>query len=388
MISLDFYKNELKSLKADNQFRQIKDIDSKDDKYIISDERKYLNLSSNNYLGIATNTDYINEFINQIQSPNDLQLGSASSRLLTGTSSIYKKLEFQIAELYNKESALIFNSGYHANIGVISALANKDDVIFSDKLNHASIIDGMKLSGADFYRYKHLDYEHLEQQLIKHRNNYKNAIIITETVFSMDGDIADVARLAVLKEKYNAILITDEAHAFGVFGTNGCGISEEYKDKIDLIVGTFGKAIGSMGAYAVGDKTLIDYLINKARSFIFSTALPPINIAWTSWIIENKLTALKPKQQHLLKLADKFRQELVKYNISTAGSSQIVPAILYSNEQTVKIADKLKHHGYWVLPIRPPTVPINTSRLRFSFSADIEWNEIKNIPEIIAGELK
>lgn len=363
---------QLKSLKKHSHFRDIKDFESKDEKYIYFNGKKLINLSSNNYLGFADNAKITQEFLNSTGAK--YSFGSASARLLTGTLPIYKELENLIANLYNKEATLIFNSGYHANVGINSSLADKNDVIFSDKLNHASIIDGMRLGNGKFFRYPHNDMNALEKLLIRERNNYTNAIIVTESVFSMDGDIADLNKLVELKEKYNCILVVDEAHAFGIFGQNGLGVCETLKiiDKVDLIVGTFGKAIGSMGAFAVGNQTLIDYLTNKARSFIFSTALPPINIAFTKWIIENKLSHTYEKRMQMLSNGEK------------AGShSHIIPIIIGGNKETVETCEILYQNGYFTLPIRPPTVPEGTSRLRLSLTTEITEQELNNAISLV-----
>ncbi len=269
----DDYKNILEELKKHSHFRDLKNFEGKDEKYIYFKGKKLLNLSSNNYLNFADNKQITEEFLDAVGT--EYSLGSASARLLTGTLPVYGELENLLSDLYGKEAALLYNSGYHANVGIASALNQKGDVIFSDKLNHASIIDGMKLSDGKFFRFPHNNMEALEKLLIRERENYKNAFIITESVFSMDGDIEDLKKIIELKKKYNCNLIIDEAHAFGVFGEKGLGVAEELGiiNDVDLIVGTFGKAVGSMGAFVVGSKTLIDFLINKSRSFIFSTVL-------------------------------------------------------------------------------------------------------------------
>lgn len=369
---LEHFEEQLKTLKNNSHFRNIKDIENKDEKYIYFSGKKLINLSSNNYLGFADNKEITNEFLNFVN--GDYSFGSASARLLTGNLPIYKDLENLISDLFKKDAALLFNSGYHANVGINSSLAQKGDVIFSDKLNHASIIDGMRLSEGKFFRYRHNDMALLEKLLSSERSNFKNAIIVSESVFSMDGDIADIKKLVELKEKYNCLLVLDEAHAFGVFGKSGLGVCEtlDIIDKVDLIIGTFGKAIGSMGAFAVGNKTLIEYLTNKARAFIFSTALPPVNIAFTKWIIENKLPYTFSKRQNMLETG-KF-----------AGSqSHIIPVIIGSNEETVGICDILYQNGYFTLPIRPPTVPVGTSRLRLSLTTDITKEEIKHALSLV-----
>lgn len=362
---LENYTELLENLKSHSHFRDIKDFDGKNEKYIYYNGKKLLNLSSNNYLGFADNAKITEEFLDFAGSK--YTFGSASARLLTGTLPVYKELEELITAMFGKEKTLLFNSGYHANVGINSSIAGKGDVIFSDKLNHASIIDGMRLSEGKFFRYPHNNMKALEKLLIRERKNFNNAVIVSESVFSMDGDIANLQKLVELKEKYNCILILDEAHAFGVFGKKGLGVTEALgiTDKVDLIVGTFGKAIGSMGAFATGSRTLIEYLTNKARSFIFSTALPPINIAFSKWIIENKLPNTYEKRMNMLSIGKK------------AGSdSHIIPVVIGGNKETVDICDILFHNGFFTLPIRPPTVPEGTSRLRLSLTTDITEKEI------------
>ena len=366
------YEETLENLTANSHFRNIKDFEGKDEKYIYFNGKKLINLSSNNYLGFADNREITKEFLED--AGFEYSFGSASARLLTGTLPVYKELEDLICELFNKEKTLLFNSGYHANVGINSSIADKNDVIFSDKLNHASIIDGMQLSKGKFFRYPHNDMNALEKLLIRERNKFENAIIVSESVFSMDGDIADLKKLVELKEKYNCILILDEAHAFGVFGKKGLGVCEALNiiDKVDLIVGTFGKAIGSMGAFVTGKKVLIDYLTNKARSFIFSTALPPVNIAFSKWIIEKKLPQTYEKRMQMLEIG------------KNAGSdSHIIPVIIGGNKETVDTCETLFHNGYFTLPIRPPTVPEGTSRLRLSLTTEITQQELSNAISLV-----
>lgn len=362
------YKQELDALKLNSHLRSIKDFSRKSGKYITFNGKSLLNLSSNNYLGVADNEDITREFLEFAGAK--YSFGSASARLLTGTLPVYKELEALLCKLFNKENALIFNSGYHANVGITSSIAGKNDVIFSDKLNHASIIDGMRLSQAKFFRYQHNNMESLEKLLIRERKNFDNAIIVTESVFSMDGDIADLRKIAEFKKKYNCILIVDEAHAFGVFGSKGLGICETLGllPEIDILVGTFGKSIGSMGAFAVGNRVLIDYLTNKARSFIFSTALPPISIAFSKWIIENKLPYTLEKRQKMLALGNKL-----------GSQSHIIPVIIGGNAETEQMCKRLFDAGYFTLPIRPPTVPDGTSRIRISLTTDIEEKDLAKL---------
>lgn len=362
----------LDGLEKNSHLRSIKNFERKCGKYIYVDDKKLLNLSSNNYLGFADNEQITKEFLSEVGSK--YTFGSASARLLTGTLPIYSELENLITKLFKTGATLLFNSGYHANVGINSSIAGSGDVIFSDKLNHASIIDGMQLAKGKFFRYKHNDMENLEKLLVKERNNFNNAVIVSESVFSMDGDIANLLRLVELKKKYDCILVLDEAHAFGVFGERGLGVAEKLNiiQDIDLIVGTFGKAIGSMGAFVTGKKVLINYLINKARSFIFSTSLPPINVAFSKWIIENKLPNTFEIRKKMLKLGEKM-----------GSVSHIIPVIIGENDKTVEVSNILYQNGYFTLPIRPPTVPLGTSRLRLSLTADMEEGDLATLIKVL-----
>ena len=377
--------NELKQLKENNMFRQITPIEKKEGKYVYLNGEKLINFSSNDYLNLSTDKDLVKEFCKKYIDSPDFCFSSASARLLSGTSDIYNKLESTLASLFQKDAALIFNTGYQCNLGVISTIASKGDVIFSDKLNHASIIDGMRLSEADFHRYKHLDYEHLEELLIKYRNKYRRAIIVSESVFSMDGDIAEIQKLIELKKKYNAILMIDEAHAFCAIDDECAGLSN-YRD-VDIITATFGKALGSFGAFAVGDKNIIKYLTNKARSFIFSTSIPPVNIAWTNWLLKDKRDYLNHKRDKLAELTIRTHHFLCNAGFETTSESQIIPVILNTPDKAEIIAKELQKNGFFVLPIRPPSVPIGTSRLRLSLTADITIDDVKNLFEIIKNEI-
>ena len=377
---MSFYDDEIKKLVEKDSFRQVHNIEYKTGKYLSIDGKKMLNFSSNDYLNISTDRDLLNEFIEKYKNHEEFILSSTSSRLLTGTSSAYKKLEDNLAKIFNKEACLIFNTGYQCNLGVVSSLVNRDDVIFSDKLNHASIIDGMRLSSTQFFRYKHFDYNNLEELLIKHRNEYKKAIIISESVFSMDGDIADIKKLIELKKKYNCLLMIDEAHAFGIYGKNLAGIADRDNllNDVDIITATLGKSFASMGAFCVSNRTIIDYLINKANSFIFSTAIPPVNIMWSNFLIEEKFNTVRQKAEKLNTLI-KEAHNYIKDN----GETQIVPVIIGENNKTVKIAEQLRAKGFYILPVRPPTVPVNTSRLRLSLTADITFDEFKTVIDTV-----
>ena len=370
-------KQELENLRSKEQFRLIPDVVSKSDGKIIINGQEYVNFASNDYLGISTKADLREEFLKD----NKSLMSSASARLLTGSSKEYKELEATIAKIFNKEKALIFNTGYQANLGVISALIGRGDVVFSDKLNHASIIDGMKLSNGDFYRYKHFDYANLEKLLKEKRDKYKRALIVSESVFSMDGDVADIDELVKLKKKYNCLLMIDEAHAFSAFGSTLAGVS--FNKDVDIVTATLGKAIGSFGAFCVSNKDVIDYLINKARSFIFSTSIPPINIAWSNWLLTEKIGFIKSQKTKLENLSSEVHKYLDYKGIVTPSETHIIPIITGDNENTVKISEKLRAVGFYIPAIRPPTVPEGTSRLRISLTADNTLEEFKKVIEQI-----
>lgn len=367
--------NKLEELKANSSFRSIKNIEEKVGKYIVVEGSKMLNLSSNDYLNLSTDKDLTLEFIEKYKNSNEFIFSSASARLLTGNSKCYFELENTFKKLFNKDGTLIFNTGYQCNQGIVSTLFNKGDCIFSDKLNHASIISGLKLSQAEHFRYKHCDLDNLEKILKEKRNNFNNAVIISESVFSMDGDIADIKKLVELKKKYNCLLMIDEAHAFGVFGNNLAGVCDELNllDDIDIITVTLGKSLASLGAICISTKTVIDYLINKASSFIFSTAIPPVNIMWSNFLLNEKFDLLISKKE---KLRNLFSEVHKIY--PTISSSQIIPVILNDAAKTSAKALELQKSGYYVLPINPPTVPIGTSRLRISLTSDITFDEIKD----------
>ena len=377
MSNLNFYQNRLSLLKEQSSFRFIKDI-VQEGKYIIYKGKRLLNLSSNDYLGISASKHIEEEFLSQYKG----KIQNPSARLLSGTNKAFVELEDLIKTILNKESSLLFNSGYHANVGIYSALLTKDDVVFIDKLNHASIIDGIKLSGAKIIPFNHCNYKDLEEKLKKYRNNYKNAVISSESLFSMDGDFADIKKLAELKEKHNSILIIDEAHSFGVYG-GGRGYCSENKmlDQVDIIMGTFGKAIGSYGAFAAGNKVLIDYLINHARSFIFSTALPEISVSYSKFILENYI--LEEKFQEKLFEITEYSHKKFK-NLNILGNSYIIPVIQGENNAAVNLSDKLIKEGFYILPIRYPTVKRNEARIRISLNPLITKEEIDALYNLMA----
>lgn len=370
MMNKERYSKKLEIIREAGNYRTLKDIEHNG--FLIHvDGCEMLNLSSNDYLGLSTNPQLMEEFRSETDVMG-LAYSAASSRLLSGNHQYYKMLEDDLADLYDKEAAVVFNSGYHANIGILPALTGKHDLIVADKLVHASIIDGLRLSEAQMLRYRHLDYEHLRSILTQHREEYENVFIVTESIFSMDGDVVDLQQLCEIKKEFDTFLYVDEAHAIGVRGTNGLGCCEEQActEDIDFIIGTFGKAFASMGAFVVCEQLFREYLINTQRSLIFTTALPPANVAWTRFVL-NRMPEFYDLRLKLGEVSAQLRQVLENKGFETRGNSHIVPMICGSNENSVEMSELLRDNGFFVLPVRYPTVPKNDARLRFSLNASI-----------------
>lgn len=372
------YNSILNQLKATGSYRQLPAVTHHG--YRIEKEgQTMLNLSSNDYLGLASRSDLQKAFLEEWKE-QEYPFSSSSSRLLTGNFTVYTELEQLLAERFNREAALLFNSGYHANTGILPALADKQTVILADKLVHASIIDGILLSGVPFQRYRHNDYNHLETLLKRFSGECEQLFIVTESIFSMDGDIADLRRLVELKKTYpNVVLYVDEAHAIGVRGKNGLGIAEEQGciADIDLLVGTFGKALASMGAYVICDRTIREYLINYMRPLIFSTALPPFQIAWTRFIFE-RLPDFTPFRERLAQTSH-LLAEALEGKGGEISESHIIPYIIGENTDCILKTEELQRKGFYCLPVRPPTVPKGTSRIRFSLTADVTVTDIQQL---------
>lgn len=347
---------------------------------------EYLNFSSNDYLGLAGHPRLLEESQKAL---NEYGTSSSASRLMSGDFSIHHQLEEMTADFMGKEKAILFGSGYLANIGLISALCNRKDIIFSDRLNHASIVDGIRLSGARFFRFRHNDLNHLEALLKKERKRYKKALIVTESLFSMDGDMASVKEMVELKERYDALFMLDEAHAVGVIGEKGAGLAEKYglTKKIDIIMGTFGKALGSYGAYAAASARLIDYCINMARSFIYSTALSPSVIGASIGGI--KMLAEEPiRRSALLEKAKYFRSLLKENSLKVMGNAQIVPVLVGENYAALNISKNLYENAIFALAVRPPTVPAGKARIRFSITCNHSEDDLKKAADVLKHAFK
>lgn len=372
----------LRTSEREGLLRTLRPVSSRREGKIYLNDKEYIDFSSNDYLGLSGHPKLIEE---ARIAQDKFGTSACASRLMSGDLEIHHRLEEKVAQFKNKEAALVFNSGYQANIGIISALYEKGDCIFSDRLNHASIVDGILLSGAYFLRFQHNDTEHLQTLLQKQRDKFKKALIITETIFSMDGDRAPLKDLVRLKDKYDCSIMVDEAHATGIFGKNGSGVVEEegLEKEIDLIMGTFSKALGGFGAYLAASRKVIEYLINNSRSFIYSTALPPAVIACDLAAIE--LIKEEPyRRAGLLECAQYFRNALKTRCFQVRGDSQVVPFIIGENEKTVEFAKRLQEKGYWVLPIRPPTIPRGEARLRFSLSFYHNKEILQNLIDAIS----
>lgn len=352
------------------------------------DPRSVFDLGTNDYLGLGNRHDELREEF--MTSFPDASFSSSASRLLSGNQKYHEALENLLSELYGKP-VLLFNSGYHANTGTISALNIPSTLFLCDKLVHASIIDGLAIGNAEFRRWKHNDLKALESALERYAGSYERIIIVVESVYSMDGDIAPLPKLVEIKRKYpNVMLYVDEAHAFGVFGDRGLGFAEELGliNDIDILVGTLGKAAASSGAFVTVSPVIRDYLVNCARSFIFSTALPPVNCAWSLFII-SRITKMNDERMHLRKISRRFRDRISAITgMRNVSDSQIIPFVIGNNRDTLEMSAKLRDEGIIAPAIRRPTVPPGGERIRFSLNAGLSEKDIDRIADIIAESFK
>lgn len=379
-MSTDFILDELRELKDLNLLREYKTIEGAQGPYVYINGKSYLSFCSNDYLGLANHPKIKQAAIETIQ---QYGWGAGASRLVSGTMTLHQELEKKIAEFKGTEAALLFPTGYMANLGALCAFVSKGDMVVGDKLNHASIIDGCRLSGATFRIYPHKDVSQLES-LLQRSSGYRRKLVVTDSVFSMDGDTAPLTEIAGIAKKYDAILMVDDAHATGVFGKQGKGLIEHYslEGKIDIVMGSFSKAIGSVDGFIAGSKPLIDFLKNKARPFIYTTALPPA-------VCAASLTGLTLIQEdaslinRLWKNIACLKSQLSKFMNTITIGGPIVPIILGSAEETLRASQKLYHYGIQIPAIRPPTVPPDTSRLRISLMATHNEYDIKRLTETL-----
>lgn len=376
---MDFLKNQVESLKKAGLYRTLKELGSAQSATTVIDGKRVVQLSSNNYLGLANHPRVKAAVIEMVEKYGS---GSGASRLVCGNLKLNGTLEDKIAHLKGKESALLFSTGYMANIGIITALVGEGDVILSDELNHASIIDGCRMSKAETKVYPHKDMDALER-LLEESDRFAHRLIITDGIFSMDGDIAPLPDLVGFTERYECMLMIDDAHATGVLGVHGGGTGEHFglEDKIDIVMGTLGKALGGFGAFVAGSHRLRELLINKSRPFIFTTGLPPAVIA--SGIAALELLEEEPEiRERLWENVGFFRKEIEQLGFNTLESeTQIIPVVVGDALLAMRMGEILLEEGVSVQGIRPPTVPQGSSRLRITIMATHTQSELESALE-------
>ena len=373
--SLSWIKDEIRTIRDRHLFRYLTEIQTGQYPEITIGDRKYILLASNNYLGLSTHPEVIRSASEAL---HKYGTSSGGSRLVSGSSDLHRQLEERIARFKNTESAILFSSGYLANVGVISSLVGPGDVIYSDELNHASIIDGCRLSRAETRIYRHLDYEHLEDMLKKERTKGKR-LVVTDTVFSMDGDLADLEKLAELAEIHGCMLMVDEAHATGVLGERGSGATEYFgvEDRVPVVMGTLSKAVGSLGGYIAGSRMLTDFIRNRVRSYIFDTSLPSASLAASLKAIEiiEEDTA---RREHLWELIRRFKGGIGEIGLKVLEThSAIIPVLIGEPDKAVKFSEYLREEGVYTPAVRPPSVPHGKSRIRASLMASHSMEQIE-----------
>ncbi|MBU3100855.1 MULTISPECIES: 8-amino-7-oxononanoate synthase [Clostridium] len=363
---MNYITDKLIKIKDKGLYRELRYIDTAQSPRVKIEGKDFILLGSNNYLGLCDDFRLKKAAIDAI---NKYGVGSGGSRLTTGSYDLHKQLEEKIASFKGTEASLVFNTGYMANVGIISALCDASWVIFSDKLNHASIIDGYRLSGAKLIRYKHCDMNDLLNKINKYKGS--NNLIVTDGVFSMDGDIAPLPDIVKIAKKFNMMTMVDDAHATGILGKNGSGTASYFglDNEIDIIMGTLSKAVASEGGYVAGKKDLINYLINSARSFIYSTALCPSTIAVSIKALEI-IEKDEERRVKLLKTSNWFQNQLkvAGFNVMET-QTPIIPILIGEVDKAVEFSKILLSQGVYVPAIRPPSVPRGTSRLRISLMA-------------------
>jgi 8-amino-7-oxononanoate synthase len=370
-------RQELESIRNKGLYRRLRKMDSAASTRVIVDGREMLMCASNNYLGLANDPRLIEAAIEAIRKYGT---GSSGSRLTTGNTALHEQLEERIARFKGTEAAIVFNTGYMANVAAMTALATAGDVIFSDEWNHASLIDGCRLSKADVVIYRHADLKDLEEKLMRYRSGKRN-LIVTDGVFSMDGDIANLPGIVELAERYGAWVMVDDAHATGVLGRRGAGTVEHFDlhGRVHIQMGTLSKAVGAEGGYIAGTRELIEYLRNCARPFIFSTALSPgvIGTALTAFdLIENE----PERRARLYAIGKKVREELLQMGFRVMpGETPILPILIGEAERAVEFSSYLEEQGIFAPAIRPPSVPQGTSRIRLTLMATHTDEDVRDI---------
>ncbi len=369
-------QGDLKRLDGLSLRRSIVTLETGQEPHVFLKGHRYTLFTSNNYLGLSTHSEVIEA---SIEATRTYGTSVSSSRLLCGSTPLHEELEARLAALKSREACLLFSSGYLANLGLMTAFLNSDDVIFSDRLNHSSIIDGSRLSAAKVAVYDHCDPNHLE--VLLRETPAKRRLIVSESVFSMDGDLAPVPELLALAERFGALLVLDEAHATGLLGEDGAGVLSLFgiTDGPIVIVGTLSKALGSIGGFVAADQTLLSVLVNRARSFIFNTALHAGGVA--AALASINLVETEPwRRKKALSLARVLRDGLLQREFPPSNSvTQIVPLMIGNAEAALALDSRFREAGVLARAIRPPTVPEGTSRIRFNVMATHEEEDINHV---------
>ena len=380
---MEYISDELEKIKKSGLYRELNIVESAQGTHLEIKGKTYLSFCSNNYLGLANNPLVIKAVKDAV---GKYGWGAGASRLVSGNMRLHEVLEGEISKFKGKEASIVFPTGYMANIGTISSLVSKGDLVICDKLNHASIIDGCRLSGAGFRVYPHCDMKKLEN-VLKKATKYSRKLIVTDTVFSMDGDIAPLPDIVRIAHKYKAMVMADEAHGTGVFGKRGGGVVEHFNlsKKIDIVMGTLSKAVGSLGGYVSGDEDLINFLRNKARPFMYTTALPPAvcaaSIAGIKLIQKNPLLrkSLWNNVRYLKKELD-----LLNFNL-IPSESPIIPILIGDAKKAVDVSKFLYKKGILILAIRPPTVPAKSSRLRMTVMSTHTKKDLEKLLDVLSN---
>lgn len=380
MRAWNWLSEELDGLRRQNLYRTMTALEGPQTTAVKAEGKIQRLFSSNNYLDLANDPEVKAAARGALE---QYGVGAGGSRLTTGTGPLHVRLEEELARFKGREAALVFNTGYMANVGILSALVGRGDVIFSDQLNHASIIDGCRLSGAEVVIYRHNDMDDLEDKLKLHSG--RRGLIVSDGVFSMDGDLAPLPKLVELAKRYGVRTMIDEAHATGVVGDTGRGTEEHYhmEGSVDVLMGTLSKAVGSEGGFVCGSKELIQYLTNKTRSFIFSTALSPVTMAAGL----RGLQKIQEEPQRVVQLRDNMaflRRELERYGIPAQSDSAILPILVGEEKRAMAAMEELKQRGYYVSAIRYPTVARGSARLRVALMSSHTREELAGLAQALA----
>lgn len=382
-------RSTLSERKANHLYRERRVLETAQGAQVMVDGKPYLNFCSNDYLGLANHPDVIAAFK---QAADEFGVGSGASHLVCGHSRLHHQLEEELADFVGRDRALLFSTGYMANLGVVNALLGKSDHVFEDKLNHASLLDAGLLSGARFQRFLHNDLVSLESKLKKAGDGRK--LIVVDSVFSMDGDLAPLDKLAVLAQQYDAWLMADDAHGMGVLGDNGAGSAEHFQldqPQLPILMGTLGKGFGSFGAFVAGSEELIETLIQFARPYIYTTAMPPA-VAAASLASLQVIRKDQQRRSHLQQLINRFKAAMAELKVKQGielmpSNTAIQPILIGESNQALAISERLAARGFWVGAIRPPTVPAKSARLRITLTASHSGDQIDQLVNALAEVL-